>query len=281
MPQIKHPIFTRYWKLLLPLTVLFIIWLLFALTSKTIPNSINYKILNQDLALVPAEPIAFKEQVEPILQRRCVVCHGCYDAPCQLKLSSIEGLQRGANEERIYEPKRIGTMEPTRLFIDEKTTAEWRLRDFFSVLNEGEQTPYNNLENSVLYRLLNLKNNTLKPPKACYPTILRWSWIVNKAAQHWTPLIITHKKIRNGACLMPCQTFPTKNIKHWSHGWLKALRLRHHHRLLLPYCHRLNSGRTFSINPITSNSWSAVIFMNTCFMLTFILKTPQIESFTV
>ncbi|MCF6254255.1 MAG: fatty acid cis/trans isomerase, partial [Thiomicrorhabdus sp.] len=157
MPQIKHPIFTRYWKLLLPLMVLFIIWFLFTLTSKTIPNSINYKILNQDLALVPDEPIAFKEQVEPILQHRCVVCHGCYDAPCQLKLSSIEGLQRGANEERIYEPKRIGTMEPTRLFIDAKTTAEWRLRDFFSVLNEGEQTPYNNLENSVLYRLLNLK----------------------------------------------------------------------------------------------------------------------------
>ncbi|MCF6299492.1 MAG: fatty acid cis/trans isomerase, partial [Thiomicrorhabdus sp.] len=157
MPQIKHHVFTRYWKLLLPLMVLFIIWFLFTLTSKTIPNSINYKILNQDLALVPDEPIAFKEQVEPILQRRCVVCHGCYDAPCQLKLSSIEGLQRGANEERIYEPKRIGTMEPTRLFIDAKTTAEWRLRDFFSVLNEGEQTPYNNLENSVLYRLLNLK----------------------------------------------------------------------------------------------------------------------------
>lgn len=33
--------------------------------------------------------------VKPILESRCVVCHGCYDAPCQLKLSSPEGIDRG------------------------------------------------------------------------------------------------------------------------------------------------------------------------------------------
>jgi hypothetical protein len=26
--------------------------------------------------------------VAPILESRCVVCHGCYDAPCQLKLTA-------------------------------------------------------------------------------------------------------------------------------------------------------------------------------------------------
>jgi hypothetical protein len=157
MPHIKHNVFTKYWKALLLLSILLIIWFLFLLPTKATSNGINHEILAQDLALIPDKLVDFKEQVEPILQRRCVVCHGCYDAPCQLKLSSIEGLQRGANEERIYEPKRIGTMEPTRLFIDAKNTAEWRLRNFFSVLNEGEQTPKNNLKNSVLYRLLNLK----------------------------------------------------------------------------------------------------------------------------
>ncbi len=70
-----------------------------------------------------------------------MVCHGCYDAPCQLKLSSNEGLRRGASEERIYEPKRITTMQPTRLFIDAKTTDQWRMRGFTPVLNEAQQTP--------------------------------------------------------------------------------------------------------------------------------------------
>jgi uncharacterized membrane protein len=44
-----------------------------------------------DLELIqtlPKENISYNDSVRPILQRRCVVCHGCYDAPCQLKLSS-------------------------------------------------------------------------------------------------------------------------------------------------------------------------------------------------
>ncbi len=27
----------------------------------------------------------FLSQVKPIIDNRCVVCHACYDAPCQLK----------------------------------------------------------------------------------------------------------------------------------------------------------------------------------------------------
>ncbi len=35
-------------------------------------------------------PMAFEQQIKPILERRCVVCHGRYDAPCQLKLSALQ-----------------------------------------------------------------------------------------------------------------------------------------------------------------------------------------------
>ncbi len=108
------------------------------------------------------DPIEFDQQVKPVLERRCVVCHGCYDAPCQLKLSSGEGVQRGASKELVYSP-RITATQPTRLFIDAKSTAEWRSRDFHTVLNEGEQTPEQNLENSVLYRLLRLKQQHPQP----------------------------------------------------------------------------------------------------------------------
>lgn len=40
----------------------------------------------------------FQNKVKPIVDNRCVVCHACYDAPCQLKLSSVEGIDRGATK---------------------------------------------------------------------------------------------------------------------------------------------------------------------------------------
>ncbi len=121
-----------------------------------------------ELALLDA-PVLFDQQVKPILERRCVVCHGCYDAPCQLKLSSMAGLQRGASEERIYDPKRITNMTPTRLFIDAKTTQQWRSRGFSAVLNEGENIPEENLKNSVLYHLLRLKQQHPQPSQDRLP----------------------------------------------------------------------------------------------------------------
>ncbi len=120
--------------------------------------------INTELALILKEgPVTYEQQVKPILEHRCVVCHGCYDAPCQLKLSSIEGLQRGATEQKVYDHRRIEAVPPTRLFIDAKTTAEWRSRGFHPVLNEGQQTAEQNLQNSVLYHLLRLKQQHPQP----------------------------------------------------------------------------------------------------------------------
>jgi hypothetical protein len=101
--------------------------------------------------------VEFYRDVKPILDRRCLVCHGCYDAPCQLKLDSPEGLARGASQAKVYDSTRLHEAEPSRLFVDAQTTAEWRGKGFFSVLNEGEQTPQNNLDASVLYQMLQLK----------------------------------------------------------------------------------------------------------------------------
>ncbi len=126
--------------------------------------------LEQALSLAATDGrVEYEQDVRPILERRCVVCHGCYDAPCQLKLSSHEGLRRGASEERIYEPKRINEMQPTRLFIDAKTPSEWRSRGFSPVLNEGSSSPENNLRNSVLYHLLSLKQQHPQPSTGKLP----------------------------------------------------------------------------------------------------------------
>jgi len=45
--------------------------------------TVDYDIL----LTLPTQPVSYQKQIRPILERRCVVCHGCYDAPCQLKLS--------------------------------------------------------------------------------------------------------------------------------------------------------------------------------------------------
>jgi hypothetical protein len=108
------------------------------------------------LYTLPNEKISYREEVQPILENRCVVCHGCYDAPCQLKLGSPAGILRGANKTKVYAP-RLTSDAPTRLFIDAETTEEWRQKGFKSVLNEADNKKLRNLEDSVLYRMLRQK----------------------------------------------------------------------------------------------------------------------------
>ncbi|HDN69541.1 MAG TPA: hypothetical protein ENG26_03050 [Gammaproteobacteria bacterium] len=111
----------------------------------------------------PEDPILLGERVKPVLDSRCVVCHGCVDAPCQLKLSSYEGLTRGANKTRVYNGQRLLGAPPTRLFIDAQTTTEWRTKGFHTVLAENAKTPEEQLEQSTLYQLLRLKQLNPQP----------------------------------------------------------------------------------------------------------------------
>ena len=84
----------------------------------------------------PVEPLArqmsFIDDVKPVLDSRCAVCHSCYNAACQLKLSSFEGTDRGGSKASIY-GSRLKPQSPTRLFLDAQTTAQWRDKDFHSV----------------------------------------------------------------------------------------------------------------------------------------------------
>ncbi|MEL7293420.1 MAG: fatty acid cis/trans isomerase [Pseudomonadota bacterium] len=99
----------------------------------------------------------FLDQVKPIIDNRCVVCHACYDAPCQLKLSSTQGIDRGASKELVYEGTRLTAATPHRLFEDAQTTQQWRDFDFHPVLNERAQNPTANLEAGLIARMLQQK----------------------------------------------------------------------------------------------------------------------------
>ena len=112
---------------------------------------------------LPAGSIDYWSQVKPIVDSRCVVCHGCYDAPCQLKMSSIEGIDRGANKDKVYNPARIHEADPTRLFVDAHSVRQWRDKGFHSVLNENSDTLEANQQASVMYRMLQLKEQNPLP----------------------------------------------------------------------------------------------------------------------
>lgn len=83
-----------------------------------------------------AEGVDFAADVKPILDTRCISCHACYDAPCQLKATAAEGLSRGATKARVYHATRLLPADPTRLFVDEQTTRGWRDKGFYSVFSE-------------------------------------------------------------------------------------------------------------------------------------------------
>ena len=99
----------------------------------------------------------YLNEVQPIIENRCVVCHGCYDSPCQLNLSAPQGIDRGASKVKVYNSSRLTAAPLTRLLEDAQTTQQWREMGFFPVLNEHEQTPEANLNANLVHHLLALK----------------------------------------------------------------------------------------------------------------------------
>ncbi len=134
---------------------------------------------------VASQTLTYQQDIKPLVEQRCTVCHGCYDAPCQLKTDSYQGLLRGASQEKVYDGRRLLGAAPTRIFEDAQTTAEWRAKNFFPVLNERKKNPANNINLSLLAQSLILKQHhplpqdkilpdsfdfSLNAPQAC-PTI--------------------------------------------------------------------------------------------------------------
>lgn len=102
--------------------------------------------------------VSFYDDVQPILERRCSVCHSCYDAPCQLKTTCFEGIDRGGTKALVY-ATRLTAAPPTRLHIDADSAEGWRELGFHPVLNERDQIPVAHLENSILNLMLQLKKD--------------------------------------------------------------------------------------------------------------------------
>ncbi|MFM8552563.1 MAG: fatty acid cis/trans isomerase [Nitrospiraceae bacterium] len=113
--------------------------------------------------------VDYWRDVQPIFDRRCAVCHGCYDAPCQLNLTAYEGVTRGAHKKPVYDATRLLTAEPTRLFEDAQSVADWRKKEFFPVVADQAQATEAARRTGVLARMLALKQAHRLPIQSPLP----------------------------------------------------------------------------------------------------------------
>ncbi len=107
--------------------------------------------------------ISYTRDIQPIFTEKCVACHACNDAACQLKLESPEGAVRGATKVPVYQGERSTAVPPTRLFYDAHSEEEWRKKGFYSVLdNQGSQA-------ALMARMLELGHKAPLTPNAKLP----------------------------------------------------------------------------------------------------------------
>ncbi|CAD5110379.1 fatty acid cis/trans isomerase [Zestomonas carbonaria] len=116
--------------------------------------------------MIFAQGISYSRDIQPILTEKCVACHACYDAPCQLNLGSGEGVLRGASKQPVYDGARTKAQETTRLYFDAIGEEAWRSRGFNSVL-DGQA--------SLMARMLELGRANPPPPNAKLPADLEIS----------------------------------------------------------------------------------------------------------
>ncbi|WP_246845916.1 fatty acid cis/trans isomerase [Bdellovibrio sp. ZAP7] len=93
----------------------------------------------------------FTHKIQPLFDNRCLACHSCFNAPCQLNLQNFDGFARGANKLNVYDGTRSKSVEPSRIWIDAKSTKEWREKGFFTVHNSIEP------EKNIFFQMLNLR----------------------------------------------------------------------------------------------------------------------------
>lgn len=118
---------------------------------------------------LPEGHIDYWQDVKPVVEQRCVVCHSCYDAACQLKMTAVEGIDRGATKAKVYDATRITHAPLTRLFEDGISTAQWRDKGFYPVLNEHNQNQTANEQASLMYQVLALKEKHPLPSTDILP----------------------------------------------------------------------------------------------------------------
>ena len=84
----------------------------------------------------PTSP-SYLEHVQPIFDARCIACHGCLGSPCNVKLGSFAGLERGGYHKNPYS-LHLEPVPRTGMNVH-ATTEAWRKVGFWPVVSrEGD-----------------------------------------------------------------------------------------------------------------------------------------------
>ena len=106
--------------------------------------------LSNDGAAAPGSELVpdYVSDVQPILTRRCIACHGCLGSPCNVKLDSFRGLERGGFGLNAYS-SHVRSYPRTDMDAAH-SVAEWRKKGFYPIVSrEGESA--SKLDDSLLY----------------------------------------------------------------------------------------------------------------------------------
>jgi len=132
------------------ITLMAIFYFLFTGCSAPVIAPVKVELTNKE--------INYLKDVKPVLDKRCVSCHSCYNSPCQSKFSSFEGVDRGASKLLVYDATRLRAADPTRLFIDAKTTQQWQNQDFYSLTKSADSNQSYN-DSIMIHMLYDKKKN--------------------------------------------------------------------------------------------------------------------------
>ncbi|MGZ3789405.1 MAG: fatty acid cis/trans isomerase [Bacteriovorax sp.] len=110
----------------------------------------------------------FVSKVQPLLAKRCVACHSCYEAPCLMHLTSYEGIQRGLTKHEKFEVVNdlpANRLKDAPLYMGENNTPrwdqpEWTKRYFAPVLQAGSNGQIDMDKSILALALMQGKANT-------------------------------------------------------------------------------------------------------------------------
>ncbi len=182
------------------------------------PSHVDNRLAQPKATL--AQTINFNEHIQPIIENRCVVCHGCYDAPCQLKMENRAGIERGANKAIVYSGERLLTANISDSLsklteLNSDSLQPLRQQGFFPVLNERQQSEQANTQASLFYQMLQLKQQHPLPND----TLLNDSFDVSLDRSQQCPTIEEFEQYKNN--------YPLGGMPYA----LPALSITEHHQL--------------------------------------------------
>lgn len=112
----------------------------------------------------------YMDDVQAIFSKRCASCHSCNSGPCQLNLTSYEGLSRGMSKENPHDLTRLFKSAKRARLSDHYSVEKYRSMDFHPVVNQSDFIEEN--EDSIMY--LALKHGKDNPPRA-KPRFENWA----------------------------------------------------------------------------------------------------------